>query len=229
MKYCPVCKNSIESFLPAGVLERNDVKCPICRSRERYRLLTLFLENETNFFTKGGSVLEIGPAKGFSARCKQYKNIKYVSVDLSSELADKKMDITHLEFDDNSFDYIICYHVLEHIKDDKKAIREMVRVLKSEGMCLIAGPVDINRNKTYENDSKELTDNERESIFGQHDHVRIYGKDFVKRLEKGGFSVEVLNYVNRFTPEEREKYGLKDNYNLLLFETNDDIYVCRKK
>lgn len=226
-KYCPVCSNTVDNFLPGGVLKRQDVKCPICGTRERYRLLTLYLRNETDFFKKKYKVLEVCPEKGFSDLCKNSKNLDYISIDLYKD-ADLKMDITNLKFKEKTFDYIICYHVLEHILDEKKALRELIRVLKNDGVCLITCPVNLERKITLE-DKNCIDPIKRKRIFGQDDHVRTYGTDLFDRLSEGGFSVKIFKYIKRFSKSEILKYGLKDEYNLLLYRTNEDVYICTPK
>ena len=227
-KFCSVCRLAIDDFLPGGVKIRNQVKCPQCGSRERYRLLALYLEKETDFFTKKNQVLEIGPDKGFADLCKSSKNITYRSIDLlRHDVAESKMDVTDLDFNDNEFDYIICYHVLEHVEDDETAVEQIYRVLKVGGMALISVPVDVNRMTTYEDEQVD-TELERINVFGQRDHVRIYGNDFIIRLKQAGFKVDRVKYVEHFSKFEKEKYGIKDRYQLSKYETDEDIYVCKK-
>jgi ubiquinone/menaquinone biosynthesis C-methylase UbiE len=129
-----------------------------------------------------------------------------------------KMDITDIVFKDNFFDVILCNHVLEHVLDDGKAMRELCRVLKPDGWAVIQVPIDPERERTYENPAIVLPE-ERERAFGQCDHVRVYGKDFKARLEKAGFNVHVHSYGRQFPNEMIEKYSLF---------ANEDIYVCRK-
>jgi len=226
-KYCPVCSSETESFLPGGVQKRPDVKCPKCLSRERYRLLVLYLKNETDFFNKRFKVLEVCPEGGFQDLCKSLKNIDYVSIDLYRDNVDFKMDVTNLKFENETFDYIICYQVLEHVKDDHKAISELVRVLKPAGTCFVTCPVDIDRKNTFQQDDN-LSEQENERLYGQTDHVRTYGIDFAKILKECGFNVTVEKYIEKFSNNEIEKFGLKDEYDLLLYRTNEDIYICKK-
>lgn len=118
-----------------------------------------------------------------------------------------KMDITDINLHDNQFDCIICYHVLEHILDDEKAMRELFRVLKPGGWAILQQPVDPTRDKTFEDPNIVLPE-ERERVFGQKDHVRIYGQDYKDRLERTGFTVKLDNYTGELGDNIIKKYGL---------------------
>ncbi len=125
-------------------------------------------------------------------------------IDLYSPIADVKADICNLPFEDNNFDVILCNHVLEHIPDDKKAMQELFRVLKPGGWGIFQIPQDINRKNTFEDNS--ITDpKERAKIFGQYDHVRIYGLDYFEKLRSVGFEVEEVRYSDKLTSTEIEK------------------------
>ncbi|GGG52934.1 SAM-dependent methyltransferase [Croceivirga lutea] len=204
----PIDGKSFRSFLPYGYENsRENVLSPSTLSLERHRLLWLFLKNKTNFFTQELKVLHFAPEQAFYNRFKKMKNLDYVTTDLNSPLADVKADICNLPFTDNSFDVILCNHVLEHIPDDKKAMQELYRVLKLGGWGIFQIPQDISRASTFEDNS--ITDKkERARIFGQYDHVRVYGRDYFKRLENVGFQVFAEDYTKEFTPEEQEKYRL---------------------
>jgi ubiquinone/menaquinone biosynthesis C-methylase UbiE len=126
---------------------------------------------------------------------------------LLSPLADVKADICNLPFADNSYDVILCNHVLEHIPNDTKAMQELYRVLKPNGMAILQIPQDLNREKTFEDNS--ITDKkQRAEIFGQYDHVRIYGRDYFDKLRSIGFTVVEENYTQKLTPEQVKKYAL---------------------
>lgn len=134
-------------------------------------------------------------------------NLEYITTDLNSPLADVKADICKLPFKDQSFDVIFCNHVLEHIPDDTTALRELYRVLKPGGWGIFQVPQDLSREKTFEDNS--ITDKrERARIFGQYDHVRIYGRDYFDKLRAGGFLVKEVHYAASMLPEDVEKYRL---------------------
>jgi len=130
-----------------------------------------------------------------------------VTTDLQSPLADVKADITNLPFDDNSFDVIFCNHVLEHIPDDTKAMQELYRVMKPGGWGVFQIPIDEQRQHTFQDDS--ITDpEERSRIFGQYDHVRVYGLDFYDKLRQIGFNVQPVDFTKELTDDEIDKYRL---------------------
>ncbi|WP_191860453.1 class I SAM-dependent methyltransferase [Hanstruepera ponticola] len=204
----PIDGKSFKTFLPYGYgNQRNNVLSPSTLSLERHRLLWLYLKNETNFFTKNFKVLHFAPEQAFYKRFRNLKNLDYTTTDLNSPLADVKADICNLPFDDNSFDVILCNHVLEHIPDDTKAMQELYRVLKPGGWGIFQIPQDLTRNKTFEDNS--ITDKkERAKIFGQYDHVRVYGRDYFDRLRENGFNVEEVDYTSKLTIEKIDRYCL---------------------
>ena len=204
----PIDGKKFRSFLPYGYERpRENVLSPSTLSLERHRLLWLYLKNETNFFDANLSVLHFAPEQSFYSRFKKLTNIDYTTTDLNSPLADVKADICDLPFEDNSFDVILCNHVLEHIPNDSKAMEELFRVLKTGGWGVFQIPQDLKRAATYEDDS--ITDKkERAKIFGQYDHVRIYGRDYFDKLRSIGFSVEEVDYTAQLSKEQVEKYRL---------------------
>jgi len=204
----PIDGKQFKSFLPYGYENpRDNVLSPSTLSLERHRLLWLYLKNETDFFTTPNKVLHFAPEQAFYKKFKNLKQLEYTTTDLNSPLADVKADICALPFKDNSFDIILCNHVLEHIRDDRKAISELYRVLKPSGWGIFQIPQDLNREVTYEDDS--ITDKkERAKIFGQYDHVRIYGRDYFERLKEAGFKVNEVDYTSGMTDSDIEKYRL---------------------
>ena len=225
--HCPFCKGNFRHFLPYGVVPRPNSRCPRCGSLERYRLLYLYLKNRTTFFSENLKVLDIGPTYCFSKLCRLLSNIEYISIDISSPIALYKMNVTDIRFEDSTFDCLICYHVLEHVKDDALAMRELFRVLKPGGWALIQVPIDINRAKTFEDDT--VSEKDYLTIYGQSDHVRIYGLDFKHKLESVGFRVRVYPYMGQLSDETIRKYGLGNScYSLKLYTTCEDIYFCSK-
>jgi ubiquinone/menaquinone biosynthesis C-methylase UbiE len=145
-------------------------------------------------------------------------NIEYLSADLSSPVAAVQMDITDIEYEDDSFHVVICNHVLEHVPDDRKAMAELYRVLKPEGWAILQVPISLSLNQTYE-DPMVISPEEREKVFGQSDHVRIYAKDYKDRLEQAGFRVKVYSFAKEFGESATHKYGLSKDEN---------IYICSK-
>lgn len=204
----PIDGKSFQKFLPYGYEnKRENVLSPSTLSLERHRLLWLYLKNETDFFINPKKVLHFAPEQAFYKRFKKQKNLDYTTTDLNSPLADVKADICNLPFKDEEFDVILCNHVLEHIPDDTQAMKELYRVMKKGGMGIFQIPQDLSREKTFEDDS--ITDRkERAKIFGQYDHVRIYGRDYFDKLRSVGFTVIEEDYTQKISPELVDKYRL---------------------
>jgi len=205
----PIDNKSFRKFLPYGYgVQRQNVLSPSTLSLERHRLLWLYLTNETNFFTSKKKVLHMAPEQCFLSRFKKL-NHEYITADIDSPIADVKADIVNLPFTDNSFDVVLCNHVLEHIQDDTKAMKELFRVMKKGGMGIFQVPQDLNRDVTFEDNS--ITDpKERAKIFGQYDHVRVYGRDYFDKLRSVGFKVEEVNYSQKVSSELSSRYRLME-------------------
>lgn len=215
----PIDGKRYRSFLPYGYENpRENVLAPGTLSLERHRLLWLYLKNETTFFSKNLKVLHFAPEQAFYKRFRELKNLDYTTTDLNSPLADVKADICNLPFNDDSFDFILCNHVLEHIPDDTKAMQELYRILKPGGTGIFQIPQDLSRKTTFEDNS--ITDpKERTRIFGQYDHVRVYGWDYFDKLRSVGFVVDEVDYTKHFSVEEMEHFRLSEG---------EIIPVCRK-
>ncbi|MFY0594690.1 class I SAM-dependent methyltransferase [Roseivirga sp.] len=216
---CPVCEISYRKFLPYGRLNpRPNALCPDSLSLERHRLMWLYLKDKTDFFSADKKLLHIAPELCFIKKFKAMPNIDYTSADLESPLADVKMDVHDIPFGDNTFDVVFCNHVMEHVDDDIKAMSEIHRVLKPGGWAIIQSPQDYNREETLEDPS--ITDpKERERVYWQDDHVRLFGLDYGKRLEKGGFNVTEDRYVMELPEETVRRYALPKK---------EIIYFCAK-
>jgi SAM-dependent methyltransferase len=206
----PIDGKSFKMFLPYGYgTQRNNVLSPSTLSLERHRLLWLYLQNETTFFTATEKlkVLHFAPEQAFYKIFRNQKNLDYTTTDLFSPLADVKADICNLPFEDNLYDIILCNHVLEHIPDDTKAMQELYRVLKPGGMGIFQIPQDLTRTTTFADDTI-VDEKERAKIFGQYDHVRIYGRDYFDKLRSIGFKVIEEDYTSKIPAELVEKYCL---------------------
>lgn len=215
----PIDGKSYRVFLPYGYgKQRTNVLAPGTLSLERHRLLWLYLQRETDFFSAERRLLHFAPEQAFYQRFKKMSQLDYVTTDLNSPLAEVKADICQLPFEDNSFDMILCNHVLEHIPDDQKAMQELYRVLKPGGLGIFQIPQDRSRATTFQDNS--ITDpKERAAIFGQYDHVRVYGMDYFDRLSQVGFHVKAVDYTSALTDDEIKKYGLAKG---------ELLPVCRK-
>jgi len=204
----PIDGKSFRKFLPYGYDKvRENVLSPSTLSLERHRLFWLYLKNETTFFSEKNKVLHFAPEQAFYKRFRKMKNLDYTTTDLNSPIADVKADICNLPFEDNTYDYIFCNHVLEHIPDDLKAMQELYRVLIPGGTGIFQIPQDLTKNITFEDNS--ITDQKvRTQLFGQYDHVRIYGRDYFDKLRSVGFTVIEENYTKSFSDKEIQKYRL---------------------
>ena len=204
----PIDGKSFRKFLPYGYEnQRENALSPSTLSLERHRLMWLYLQDKTDFFTAQKKVLHMAPEQCFLSIFRKQKNLDYTTADLYSPIADVKADICDLPFDDHTFDVVFCNHVLEHITGDTKAMQELYRVLKPGGMGIFQIPQDLSRTTTFEDDT--ITDKkERAKIFGQYDHVRVYGRDYFDKLRSIGFKVEEVDYTKKIAPELVERFCL---------------------
>lgn len=204
----PIDGRSFRKFLPYGYEKvRENVLSPSTLSLERHRLFWLYVKNETTFFSEKHKVLHFAPEQAFYKRFRKLKNIIYTTTDLISPLADVKADICELPFESNTYDFIICNHVLEHIPNDTQAMQEVYRVLKPGGTAILQVPYEANREVTFEDDS--ITDpKERAKIFGQYDHVRVYGMDYFEKLAAVGFKVTAVDYTKTLSEAEIDTFRL---------------------
>jgi ubiquinone/menaquinone biosynthesis C-methylase UbiE len=152
-------------------------------------------------------VLHVAPEQCFYKTFRKMPQLTYVTADLESPLADVRLDIQDMPFAEGEFDMIICNHVLEHVPDDRKAIREVFRVLKNGGSAILQVPTNYEMEKTYE-DPSITSPAEREKHFRQKDHYRLYGKDYLQRLAEAGFQIPEKNYLDELTLAEKERYRL---------------------
>lgn len=206
---CPVCRSHYRIFLPYGRINpRQNALCPSCLSLERHRLIWLYLQEKTNFFKQNLDVLHIAPEHCFMKPFEKQHSDRYITADIESPLAKVKMDIHQMPFEDGKFDAVLCNHVMEHVRDDIQAMKEIRRVLKPGGWAIMQIPFfspipDV----TFEDHS--ITDKrERENIFGQDDHVRKYGHDYPKRIERSGLKAVEDRFVFGLPKEQVFRYGL---------------------
>jgi SAM-dependent methyltransferase len=217
-RYCPACGNSSSRFNPYGIVPREDAQCPHCGSLERHRLLWLFLKKNSDLFAEKPKMLHVAPESFLESIFMKQLGSNYLTADLFNPDAMVKMDICDIQYPENSFDAIYCSHVLEHVPDDKKAMREFCRVLKTEGWAILNVP--ITREKTFE-DPSIVDPKLRLKAFGQEDHVRCYGQDYVERLRDSGFNVEIIKVDDLANSDEAVKMGLT--------RASGEIYYCTKQ
>ncbi len=207
---CPVCGSTFRTFLSYGERPtRKNVLCPKCLSLERHRLMWLFLKERTEFFSAPHRVLHLAPEQCFIKKFKAMANIDYVTADLESPIADLHFDLHDIPLPDNDFDLIMCNQVLEHVADDRRVMRELLRILKPGGMAILQVPLDADLEKTLE-DPSITSPADREKCFGQHDHLRLYGMDYPDRLREEGFTVTESDYLNEIPAEKRKRFRLPE-------------------
>jgi len=199
--FCTVCEEFSEQFIRGGVGKgRPNAKCPNCGSLERHRLLWMHLANEVwpKISSRKKDLLHIAPEPFFIRKLKPRPDVNYISGDLMMSESMAKLDLTDIQFWDNQFDLVICSHVLEHIPDDRKAMKELHRILRPDGFLIVMVP--IYGTKTYEDFT--ITDPQQRLIhFGQEDHVRKYGRDIVERLGECGFDVRTWPQENELSAQ----------------------------
>jgi len=208
---CPICGYH-GVFISVGHPGRWDARCLNCGSRERHRLLHLWITEGGGDKLAGKRILHFAPEKAFQRRMRG--NPLYETADLLQTGVTHRVDITETKMPDASYDVVMANHVLEHIPDDRAAMRELFRLLKPGGIALLSVPINATRQSTYEN-PRIIGEPERWAHFSAGDHVRYYGLDFADRLTEAGFQVDTF----RVPPGDEVKYGLlRDEW----------IYLARK-
>lgn len=215
---CPVCRSSLRGFSTFDFAQRANAECPVCHALERHRLMWLYWQERTDLFdARPKSMLHLAPEACFARRLRHRPGLRYVTADLTSPHADLRADFTRLPIQDKAFDVVFASHVLEHVPDDRRAMRECYRVLKPGGWAILQVP--IAREKTFEDPSAQ-TPAERLRLFGQDDHVRIYGQDYADRLRDAGFEVCVDDWAKTLKADQVARCGLA---------IGEAIFRCRKR
>lgn len=219
---CPCCGWSFKAFGSVG--SRSNASCPRCGSMERHRLRWHYLARE-GLPQPGSSVLHMAPERATYTWLRKRKDITYVRGDIrESALTTHVFDLTDSPFDDDSFDLILISHVLEHIPDDRRAMREICRMLKPSGIAVLQHPIEVDRQITYE-DPHITSHVDREREFGQFDHVRAYGQDFADRLTEAGLDVQIPNLLESIPLEVATRFGLLRSDEIPF--DGETVYICR--
>lgn len=208
-RVCPICGWEGSQFLPFGVEQRPDSACPDCGSKERHRLMWEYLSREYPFHN-GTDVLYFAPVDGLEQKLRNKIPINLTTTDLQQQDVNIPADIAELPFVDGSFDLIICSHVLEHVPNDYQALKELYRVLQTDGEAIILVPQDRERKETY-NDPTITSERGRKKAFGQADHVRWYGTDVEEKISSAGFVVSTIDYLSQFDESYTNKYRLRES------------------
>ncbi len=218
LRTCPVCRKDSDNFLEYGAVPRADARCPKCGSLERHRLFWLYLGKRTALLSSPPRrALHVAPEQVFEREFRSLIGEGYLTADLFADNVDVKMDITDIRYPDESFDFIYCSHVLEHVPDDRKAMREFHRVLAGDGIAVLLVP--ITTDKTFE-DPSVVDPDERLRLFGQKNHVRRYGPDYMSRLKEEGFTVEKITPGNLLTKREIHRMAIT--------RAAGELYICTK-
>lgn len=224
---CPVCGSSFGSFAPYRPSNRPNARCVQCGALERHRMQVLYLTEKTDLFAAGSpmKLLHFAPEKPLYDIIVRYDHIDYTRCDLSPRSADfrdipdvQKADLTRLAFPDNCFDVILCNHVLEHIDDDRLAMKELYRVMAPGGWGIFQVPIRRRNEKTYE-DFSITSASGRKKAFGQHDHVRVYGRDYPERLAGAGFTVIQDDFARTIPEADQRRFGINPR---------EVVYLCKK-
>jgi len=224
---CPFCKGTFRKFLSGGENllffkdnniigggRRPNMLCPRCHSTDRDRLIYFYLTTNNLLIDEKIKLLHIAPEPSIKKFLKTFSNINYLSGDkfekgYNGYYYDKEtisLDLTALAFPDNSFDVVICNHVLEHIVDEKKALDEIYRVLKPKGWAILQVPIASELEQTKENHAD--SDEKRTLLYGQRDHVRLYGIDYLSRLKLHGFLVDNWSTENHLSTNLMSRYAI---------------------
>ena len=216
--WCPICEQESPEFSPYGIIPRPNALCPHCQGMERHRLVWLYFKNCTDLFDhRPKRILHVAPETCFKSRLEKHLGAGYISADLNGWRGEISLDITNIQFPSQFFDAIYCSHVLEHVEDDRKALSEFHRVLKPHGWAILMVP--INAAQTLE-DPSVVDPQERLRLFGQSDHVRRYGVDFIDRLREAQFDVKVADRSDLAEPADVKRMALNI--------ARDRVYFCTK-
>jgi SAM-dependent methyltransferase len=214
--HCPLCNRGSIAFLPMGTPPRPHVMCPFCGSFERTRMMALALK-ERGLPRSGDRVLHVAPDRSLRSMLSALP-ITYMAGDrmepgYSYPPGTEYLDITAIPYPDDHFDLIICSHVLEHVADDRRAMRELYRVLGPGGLAILLVPMST---APITDEDPAITDpDQRRERFGQFDHVRLYGRDYFDRLRAAGFTVTVERTADRMGYPDMFRYGLKADEELV--------------
>ncbi|HYI09016.1 MAG TPA: methyltransferase domain-containing protein [Thermoanaerobaculia bacterium] len=217
-RYCPVCRSHSRKFLTFGVTDRKDALCPRCGALERHRLVWLYLTDRTDLFDgRAKQMLHVAPEYALKPRLAKQLGTGYITADIEKGRAMVQLDLMDIQYPQDAFDVVYCSHVLEHVPDDRRAMRELHRVLKPDGWAVLLVP--MSDGETLE-DPSVVDPQERLRLYGQEDHVRLYGRDYVDRLREAGFTVTVTTIADLAGKEDATLMGLTADAG--------EIYLCRK-
>jgi len=225
---CDICSSNIRKWCFYGSLDKKNRVCPVCYSFGRQRFIWYCIEKNIIQLKSSHKILHIAPEISLSKKIKSIVlDDYYITGDLNEKDVDLKLDITHIEQNDEIYDLIICLHVLEHVPNDKKALSELCRVLKPGGFLVLQVPLS-NNVTTYE-DSSVTTSESRKRLYGQSDHLRLYGNDLGLKIESHGFHVTLLEPTKVASQEEFDYFALDlPQSSNILYDSESKIFYCKK-
>jgi methyltransferase family protein len=240
---CPICLVRLRAFkplwksywreyhtyghiYPVAAMETFNTaafSCPNCDAFDRERLTTLYLDRAFQSYDRNRRyrLVEFAPAWALHKAIKRHSFIDYRTADLMRpDVHDRGVDLTDMRgYADETFDVFLCSHMLEHIRDDARAMRELRRILKPDGFGIVLVPLVAGLDETQEDPAIE-TVADRWRLYGSGDHIRQYGKrDFLDRLAAAGFAVEQVG-MDFFGREAFRRAGIAEN---------SVLYVVRKR
>jgi SAM-dependent methyltransferase len=215
---CPLCERGAVAYLPSGTPPRPHALCPFCGSLERTRMMGLAMR-QRGLPKSGQRVLHVAPDRSLRERIQAVPGITYIAGDKKEPgytypPGTLDLDVTAMPFANDHFDLVICSHVLEHVPDDRAAMRELFRVLKPGGLAILLVPMSA--QPTTDEDPAVTDPDERLRRFGQRDHVRLYGRDYFDRLRAAGFTVTVERPAATLPADAVFRFGLKADEDLVL-------------
>jgi SAM-dependent methyltransferase len=215
--FCPICGHRFDRFKDDW--NRPNALCWRCGSAERHRMQWLVLNGPRGLLDGPRSMLHFAPEWALRHKLERLDGVRYITGDLNPDGVDLRLDVTALDLPDQSFDAVLCSHVLEHVDDDRAAMRELARVTALGGWCLVMVPLDLSREATFE-DAAITTPEGRARAFWQHDHVRLYAADIGDRLGNAGFDVERIQPERELGPERLRRCRVN---------ASDEIWLCRPR
>ena len=217
---CPICGSSFRAFLPRN--RKPNVQCPRCWSLVRHRALWLFLRDRMRVGERPVRLLHFAPEQGIERRLRALPMVEYTSGDIDNAIADDRVDIARLPYADESFDIVLCSHVLEHVPDDRAAIHELARIVKPGGTVVVVVPIRGEKTEEFKDPSPIPAYADGYLRIGPHGHVRDVGADYPHRLEAAGFSVQVVDHAASLSEAERSRYRVTPGQPFFLCTPRDD-------
>ncbi len=199
-------------------------RCPFCQANDRERHLFLYFDRLKLWERlPGAAVLHFAPERNLSRRIKELKPGRYVMGDLFPEdlfgrnAEIQRVDATDIQFPEATFDAVICNHVLEHVPDALKALREFHRVLKPGGFAVLQTPFSNRLQRTIEDPGID-TEALRLAVYGQEDHARLFGRDFLGLIETAGLRLKLCRHTEVATEDEARYFGMNVREDFVLAE-----------